>query len=106
MDQSLPARFWNKVNRNGPVRWIIWIHGAGYGREVSGSQGTGSSTGNGKTGRQAIGLLFYWLMGRKPEIVCHKCNNPSCVRPDHLYAGDSETNLIDQMLQRIRKQSS
>lgn len=29
------------------------------------------------------------------KIICHKCNNPPCVRPDHLYAGTYADNLYD-----------
>ena len=49
---------------------------------------------------------FLLAYGTEPEVVYHRCNVPNCVRPDHLYAGDSETNLIDIMLHKIRKQAS
>ena len=104
MDQSLPARFWNKVNRNGPVsegmdsRCWLWEGGIG-------KSGYGKFYWEGKT-MGAHRASFLLAHGTQPEIVCHRCNVPSCVRPDHLYAGDSETNLIDQMLHRIRKQSA
>jgi hypothetical protein len=29
------------------------------------------------------------------ELVLHKCDNPSCVRPDHLEAGDQSKNISD-----------
>ena len=69
-------------------------------------------------GRDASGYgKFYWegrtmgahrasfllAYGQEPEVVCHKCGNPSCVRPDHLYAGDVESNVIDILVDRLRR---
>lgn len=28
-------------------------------------------------------------------MICHKCHNPGCVNPDHLYAGDAKSNAQD-----------
>lgn len=35
-------------------------------------------------------------------FICHTCDNPPCVNPDHLYAGDGKTNIRD-MLERNRR---
>lgn len=37
--------------------------------------------------------LEYEVLGT--NWVLHRCDNPSCVRPDHLFLGDSKANVAD-----------
>lgn len=41
--------------------------------------------------------VFFLLHGYLPEVVMHTCDNPSCINPEHLKAGNKKTNAQDSV---------
>lgn len=42
-------------------------------------------------------LAYHVYVGDIPEgmMVLHRCDNPPCTNPDHLFLGDAKTNMDD-----------
>lgn len=86
----LEKRFWSKVKKGaGCWEWTGSVNGGGYGLIfVRASE---------NARRVAHGLAWEITNGPVPEgmFVLHKCDNPPCVRPDHLFLGTHQDNMND-----------
>lgn len=62
-------------------------------------RGYGSFTLDGSLGESVAAHRFSWELhfGEVPDgmYVLHKCDNPPCVRPDHLFLGTQSDNMYD-----------
>lgn len=87
------ARFWAKVNKDGPVQ----KHTPHLGKCWEWTAGK-ASIGYGKFWDGEKMIQAHWfLIGKPPEGLeaCHKCDNPCCVRPSHLFFGTRSDNMRD-----------
>lgn len=88
------ARFWSYVDRSGDC-WL-WTRGltspSGYGRFKYWSETEGRWLTRG-----VHRISWELANGPIPDalLVRHRCDNPPCVRPDHLTLGDHAENMHD-----------
>lgn len=94
MNQKDLVRFWNHVNKKGPVHPLLrtrcWLWTAARDQD-----GYGLFKALGKMHKaHRVSLLGY----KKHPTLCvlHRCDNPSCVRPSHLFEGTTRQNNEDR----------
>lgn len=95
--EPFEKRFWALVSKSDGC-WL-WM-----GRRQSGRWDYGNVIFN---GRHAPAHRVAWILtyGEIPtgRLICHKCDNPPCVRPDHLFLGTPKSNMDDMVMKNRHK---
>ena len=97
--KSIEERFWEKVDKHdgNDIDWNEcweWLGGkdtCGYGKFRTRK--------NPKRDSMAHRYSWELTFGKIPNgyYVCHHCDNPSCVRPGHLFLGSQKDNMQDMI---------
>ena len=85
---DVETRFWSKVDKSGECwTWTAGLDSHGYGRFHTGVQ------------RSAHRVAWEFAVGRVPDglWVLHACDNPPCVRPDHMFLGTARDTTADMI---------
>jgi HNH endonuclease len=97
----LEVRFWRSVDKNGPIvreelgrcwLWNLSMDVYGYGK-IAGS----ATLAEKRKLLKAHRVSWQIANGPIPEGfgVLHRCDNPPCCNPDHLFLGDNDANMKD-----------
>lgn len=89
----IATRFWEKANKTE----TCWLWTA----SVCGKHGNTRGTFN-INGRTRMAHRVAWELANDASIppgmaVCHTCDRPLCVRPDHLFLGTQRDNIRDMI---------
>lgn len=90
-------RFWSRIEKTPGGCWG-WIYPGTKGVcGLSKFYGRRAGFGVGRKRHNAARIMWELSFGPIPDglFVCHKCDNPDCVKPEHLFLGTNSDNAKD-----------
>lgn len=103
VSESTVERVFSRINKDGPLPDQENPFYSGMGKCWEWMGGTNKQG----YGRQAVGykmmlahrVVYTLLKGAIPHgaIACHRCDNPLCVNPDHVFLSDRKENAADRV---------
>jgi len=78
--------------KTGCIEWTSSTRN-GYGRLMIGSRTDGTRK---SVSAHVLAYMIYRGEVPKGYEVCHKCDNPPCINPDHLFLGTRQDNIDDR----------
>lgn len=99
--QPVEERFWNFVNKDGRENeemtrcweWTGWCNKQGYGNISINRTRTIRAHRFSYVLNNHYGLTLEDIDGC---VVCHECDNPKCINPEHLFIGTAQDNVDDR----------
>lgn len=91
--RSLEERFWLHVDRRGPDEcwpWKAATYPRGYGA-------LSLAGGRGQVTASRVALAVHGSPVPADMMALHRCNNPTCCNPAHLYIGSYAENMRDKI---------
>ena len=94
-EKTYTERFWEKVDVPEQKDGRCWLWTAGKNRDGYGVFPDGMKLVGERRAHRISYALHYGIIEDRSLFVCHACDTPSCVNPNHLWLGTNSENMED-----------